>query len=162
MSTPTIEQRIAAQERAADGKMYVADHLLTADELRRVLMENEQLKPAARIVLEYQANIDATVSLAKELGCDCGDFRTRLDWIRRRALEGTEIKRINDLMSPLKELERQRDQWREVARALATTATAYKTFCPADEDTTQVFQTATNALRAALARFDSLAREETK
>ena len=56
----------------------------------------ERLRPSIKIALDYQRHIDATVALAKELGCDCGSFETRLAWIRARALEGTELRRAND------------------------------------------------------------------
>jgi len=50
MSTPTIEQRVQAQAHAESKTYYVeCPHLLTADELRRVLGELDDLRGALAI-----------------------------------------------------------------------------------------------------------------
>jgi len=61
--------------------------------------EVERLQPSVKIAIEYQWHVDAVVALAKELGCDCGEFYTRLDFIRKRAREGAEIQRVNEVIS---------------------------------------------------------------
>ncbi len=49
MSTPTIDQRCYAQDKATRWNPYRIVHLLTADELRAVLVENEELRSAERL-----------------------------------------------------------------------------------------------------------------
>ena len=127
MTPPTIEQYVRAQFDAH--ALYQSNdmanlHLLTADELRAVIVELERLRAEVKRMDETRTK-----------GCDCAP---------------------DDACK----FARQRDQWRECARELATTARSHQTLCPADEDITRVFQKATNDLRAALARFDSLVKEE--
>lgn len=110
MSTPTIEQRVEAQDYAKSWAMYpphlheTMSHLLTADELRRVLTERDTAEKNE-------------LQLRNQILC--------------------EHDKIN-------ELERQRDQWREVAIALEASL----------HDGRHNFDD------SAQKRFDALAREE--
>ena len=88
-SLEVVEYWKARAERAeaqlADHKTALEIANRSVDEQMRYKREAEaelnRLRPAARIVLEYQSNIDAVVALAKQHGCEIGSFNDRLKFI---------------------------------------------------------------------------------
>ena len=152
MSTPTIDQRCDAQDWVHRYSGH--SHLLTAAELRTVLVENEELKRKVENQRERIVYLEGATSHA------CG---TPLSVALRERDQARDAERLARVQLDL--ARKQRDQWRECARELR--AVAPSGHCPdfhhARKDRHEIGETCPCEVRyrAMLARFDA-AREEAK